>query len=342
MSTGPSTGTSTMTRSREAQDYLEGVAAQLADLPDEDRADLLDELASHLDELAAESDAPLATRLGTPADYAAELRASAGLPPARSPGRAGSHLLGRARAARTRPDVRAVEQFLVVLRPMWWVVRAWVVVGLLALPNQPSWSSPLLLVPVIGSGFVGFALLAAAVFVSVQWGRRPPAPRSRLRWLVVATNVVAVLGCGPVLASLNEQAHDGVYRYYVERVPPSHGVWASAHRVRNVYVYDAAGNALTDVRLFDQRGRAISLDLTHEGHRRQVLDSQGLLVDNAFPYQYVQTDGTVAAPSAGPGLVVPPLLGAPSPSATAPPGATSSAGPTPSASPSPSGTGRKR
>ena len=62
MSTGPGTGTSMMTRSRESQDYPDGVAARLADLPVEDRADLLDELATHLDEPAAESDAPLATR----------------------------------------------------------------------------------------------------------------------------------------------------------------------------------------------------------------------------------------------------------------------------------------
>lgn len=46
MSTGPGTGTSMMTRSRESQDYLDGVAARLADLPVEDRADLLDELAT--------------------------------------------------------------------------------------------------------------------------------------------------------------------------------------------------------------------------------------------------------------------------------------------------------
>lgn len=340
MSTGPGSGTSTMTRSRDAQDYLDGVAGQLADLPDEDRADLLDELATHLDELAAESDAPLATRLGTPAAYAAELRASAGLPPARARGRAGGQLVARLRAARGRPDVRAVEQFLGVLRPMWWVVRAWVVVALLALPNQPSWSSPLVLVPVIGSGFFGFALLTAAVVASVQWGRKPPAPRSKLRWLVTALNVVAVLGCAPVLASLNDQAHD--YRYYVDRVPPRHGVWASAHRVRNVYVYDAAGNPLADVRLFDQRGRAIALELAHEGHRRQVLDAQGLLVDNAFPYRYVGLDGTVADPSAGPALDVPPLLGVPaaSPSASAAPSA--SATPSVTQSPSPSPTGGKR
>jgi hypothetical protein len=202
----------------------------------------------------------------------------------------------------------------------------------LALPNQPSWSSPLVLVPVLGNGLFGFALLVAAVVTSVQWGRNPPAARSRLRWLVAVTNVVAVLGFAPVLASLNDYAHPGGYRAFVDQVPPRHGVWASAHRVRNVYVYDAAGNPLTDVRLFDQRGRAIALELNHEGHRRQVLDSQGLLVDNAFPYRYVEPDGTVADPSAGLGLVVPPLLGVP----------TESPAPTPSPTASPSPTGGKR
>ena len=307
------TGPSTTLRSLEAQHYLDGVATALADLPDEDRADLLDELAVHVDELVAESEVPLAERLGSPADYAAELRASAGLPPTRARGRAGSCLFARVRAARARPDVLAVEQFFAALRPMWWVVRAWVVVALLALPNQPRWSSPLLLVPVIGNGFVGFVLLAAAVVISVQWGRKPPTPRSRLRWLVVATNVVAVLGFVPVLAALNDEAHDNDYRYYVDRVPPRHGVWASGQRVRNLYAYDAAGDPLTDVRLYDERGRAIELELAHEGDRRQVLDVQGRLVDNAFPYRYVEPGGTTTAPSSGPTLDVPALVGLPHP-----------------------------
>ena len=46
------TGT-TVARSQEAQSYLDRVGAALADLPEEERADLLDELGTHVDEIAS-------------------------------------------------------------------------------------------------------------------------------------------------------------------------------------------------------------------------------------------------------------------------------------------------
>ncbi|HWG94036.1 MAG TPA: hypothetical protein VNU66_07435 [Mycobacteriales bacterium] len=71
------------TTSPAAQRYLAEVAGELADLPVEERADLLEDLALHLAALDAEGDVrPVGVRLGTPAAYAAELRAAAGLPPA--------------------------------------------------------------------------------------------------------------------------------------------------------------------------------------------------------------------------------------------------------------------
>ena len=70
---------------REAQDFLGAVERELADLPAEDRSALLEDLALHLEALTTEDDdRPLAVRLGSPAAYAADLRAAAGLP-ARAP-----------------------------------------------------------------------------------------------------------------------------------------------------------------------------------------------------------------------------------------------------------------
>ena len=76
------------TTSPAAQRYLAEVAGELADLPVEERADLLEDLGLHLAALDAEDDAwPVGVRLGTPAAYAAELRAAAGLPPRAAPAR---------------------------------------------------------------------------------------------------------------------------------------------------------------------------------------------------------------------------------------------------------------
>ena len=70
-----------------AEDYLDGVRAALADLPAPEVAEILDDVRAHLADLTAELGgaadlAALTGRLGPPSDYAAELRAAAGYPPA--------------------------------------------------------------------------------------------------------------------------------------------------------------------------------------------------------------------------------------------------------------------
>lgn len=60
-----------------AEDYLRRVAFELRDLPWQLRQDLVAELRAHLSELPADTD--LLARLGTPAEYASDLRATASL-----------------------------------------------------------------------------------------------------------------------------------------------------------------------------------------------------------------------------------------------------------------------
>ena len=66
--------------------YAAAVRAAVADLGDDERAQLLDDLEAHLHEVAAESGTPLTARLGPPEAYAAELRAAYGAPPPRPGG----------------------------------------------------------------------------------------------------------------------------------------------------------------------------------------------------------------------------------------------------------------
>ena len=66
-------------------EYLAGVRAALADLPAHEVSEILDDVRAHLADLTDELDgdpdfAALTARLGTPATYAAELRAAAGYP----------------------------------------------------------------------------------------------------------------------------------------------------------------------------------------------------------------------------------------------------------------------
>jgi hypothetical protein len=70
----PAAGEVSMTA---ADDYLRSVSFELGDLPWGKRQELLAEIRTHLDELPAGTD--LRARLGTPKEYAADLRAAAGL-----------------------------------------------------------------------------------------------------------------------------------------------------------------------------------------------------------------------------------------------------------------------
>src|SRR5215831_2648151 len=70
-----------MTSSSDLDDvarYAAAVRAALADLPAQERADLLEDLEDHLTEVASESDVPLTQRLGSPEQYAAEPRSAYG------------------------------------------------------------------------------------------------------------------------------------------------------------------------------------------------------------------------------------------------------------------------
>ena len=330
------TGTSSAVRNREARVYLDGVAAELADLPQDDRADLLDELAAHVDELVAETDVPLPARLGSPAEYAAELRASAGLPPAQARGRAGARVRERFVGIAERRQVVAIRGFLGALRPFWWVLRAWVVVGIVAMwPGQttPAWADAMPLIPRVGTPLVGLVVLLAVVVASVQLGRRGRSLPTGGRRGVLALNVVAAVMLVPVLVSVGESSVQRNVYHSVHRVQvaPTEGVYASGSRVRNIYAYDASGTLLHDVRLYDQDGLPVSLGPAPDGTRKPVVDGQGRLVENAFPYRYVEPEGAVADPDAGPSVDVPPLAAVvtptPAPSASSRPGGGEASGP---------------
>src|SRR5918999_326800 len=110
-------------------EYLDALRAELADLAPEERDDLLSEVEPSLLEAAADDDEPIAARLGPAADFAADLRASAGLPPAprSAPPRTG--LRAALRELAGHPAVIRAASVLRELAPIWWVARAYVAVA---------------------------------------------------------------------------------------------------------------------------------------------------------------------------------------------------------------------
>lgn len=262
------------TASIEVRDYLAAVSRELSDLPTEERDDLLEDLDSHLHEVIAEGEGSLEQRLGPPEQYAAELRASAGLT---SSDRSTAGVLHRAisslsasttwRQTAEHPWTRATLEFLPQLRPAWWIVRALLAAGLLAglyhdrgyhdgaifsghsvvdlYRNSGLWPRG------FASPYIGVALLVIAIPISISIGRR--SYRGATRWLLGAGNMFAIAMVVAAFLAIGEgvQSYTGV----ASVLPP--GLVNDGTQVTNIYPYDAQGHPLDKVRLFDQDGQPL-------------------------------------------------------------------------------------
>jgi len=244
-----------------AADYLDEVRNHLADLPADERDDLLEDLESHVHEVATNTDGPLDDVLGTPATFAAELRASAGLAPTagRRPATL-DRLRGRTDALRRHPWTRAVVAFLPELRPAWWVARGWLLVWLAAQATGGDASS-FPLPELWGNAFVGLVATVPLVGWSVRLGRNPAPPR--WRW---AVNAGAVLGALLMLDAAGDS--DAPARYITVDSPvPSFApngdpviLWrADGSPVTDLYAYGPDGLITDDVTILDQDGRPIDV-----------------------------------------------------------------------------------
>ncbi|WP_018351676.1 HAAS signaling domain-containing protein [Longispora albida] len=153
-------------RAMEASAYLAGVRAALADLPAALREDLLEELPGHLAEVQAEGAGSLVERLGSPVAYAAELRASAGLPPGPVPSAPSTvdyrELARRCDEAAGRlAGYEKGSDLLRDLLPGWWVLRGVFATVLLMATIGLHWYLGLVTVP----------LAVVMAMVSVRIGR---------------------------------------------------------------------------------------------------------------------------------------------------------------------------
>ena len=310
--------------------YLEALRAELSDLAAEEREDLLSEVEPSLLEAAGGGDDPIAARLGPAADFAADLRASAGLPPApRVPApRPGlravlAELAGSPRMLRVRAT--AAE-----LAPLWWALRAVLAVGAVAVVLDIAWSVQWPFLPRYGSVAGTVVVALAALAGSCALGLR--ARRGSLRRVSLAVSVAALLATPFVVDAAGAPAEPYPYETFASSEPlPETGLAYDGAAIENVYAYDREGRLLQDVRLYDGQGRPLDFgrNLDNTG-RRIVTDARGATAFNAYPVRYFEPGTTrVADPAAG----APP---APSPLAT-PPLTGRQAALTPTPTPTPTG-----
>lgn len=315
MTTATTTTTTTTDRVR---DFVAAVGEHFTDLPDADREELLGDLEQHLGELAAEAPDAFEAELASPAAYASELRAGAGLTEggAKRPGRIGrlsTAVRDRVRTVLDHQRTAPVREFLPMLRPAWWVVRAWaplVVLALVASGGTRHWSRHLL---IPGRNLFGLVALAAAVTFSVRAGL---ASRDDGRVWRIVDRVAAFAVAVVVWVAMTATPGQTVYVEGFVDDGPAYQLLAhpDGEGITNLYVYDAEGRLLEDVFVFDGSGRPVEIGADTDdwyGIRSELrLDAAGRVIGNVYPIvQYVPgLDGALVLREQ-PQVVIPPLTG---------------------------------
>ena len=292
----------------EVEAYLDVVRARLTGLPDDELAELLDDVSTHVREVADEHGADhLHDRLGPPAQFGDELRAAAGYPPfdptpVAPPGRV---RFPRTKALLARRHHPRIEEAWNKLEPGWWVARG-VIAGIVFFDVTNVRLDELL----------RFILLAGAGALSFRLGERRSHAQSPMvrRARITAEVFLVVLGLGYAGSVSGTEARHEVFPKAAVFERDSCLRSADARPIANLYAYDASGQPIPQFFLFDQDGRPVA-NLCGDGSAKTVYprDANGAPIGNLYPQAQSKMsvqlpDGTVTwSPAATPSIVVPQL-----------------------------------
>jgi hypothetical protein len=298
--------------------YVAAVRAALAGLPDQTRDELIEDLPDHLAEVLADGIGSLHDRLGPPEVYAAELLASTGFvggfpdPPPKVDHLAEMRdtVLLRLRAADLKVGpvlgYAKASDFLVLLRPAWWVLRGYLAAMVLARVLDGG-SQPLGLLPRIGgSGVVAVVLLGVAVWASIWLGRRSVQLAAGPKYALWAGTAVLILVALAGFVSADSSTRGSYYEDAGYTDPYGH--------VQDVFVYDRQGRLVEGARLFDQEGQPIRLGNPYCPGVDEYSDMVPAVDDSVYPYCASNAPFTMPQATAD---VVPSLTPGAVPSATA-------------------------
>jgi hypothetical protein len=305
-------------------DYLAELRPHLDDLDPNERAEVLDELADALREVAAEDDRPLREVLGSPAYYVAAYRASAGLErqqPQRS-GRLRTLPENMRNTVRTHPWWPHVLALARLLRPAWWTLRGAVLAVLLGGALGIFRLSQVM-------SLLGLVCITGAVAASVAIGGGRQLTRGWRRVLAGA-NVIAVFAALTTASELSAVRDEGWGAGYDAAVRDELNVSSfgagqlmlpDGELVTNIYPYTRDGEPLRDVLLFDGAGQPLTLvpdsaDVLSPGEdieTRYERDADGQAITNLYPLQqYIVEYDDKGLPSrrprTAPTIVLPPAV----------------------------------
>lgn len=246
----------------------------------------------------------LAARFGPPEAYADELRSAAGIPPAVPSGvrRRRRSPLGVLRETveplttrvAAHPRWPAVREFLVSLRPVWWVARGWALFTVGALMTGGD-------VVLLPRDLVALALMLLLVVTSVQYGRGAWVPPSRFAGVLTALSVLAIVTL-PFAAASQGSVPSGFVQedYAVASSVPADGVYIDGEPVQNLFVYGADGLPVDGARIVDEDLRPVVVggpegfydEETGSGSGWQPReDAEGREVWNAYPLATFGSEG---------------------------------------------------
>ena len=290
----------------EVTEYLAAVRAALDDLPATERDDLLAEVEPSLFDAASETGGDVSARLGPPEEFAAELRAAAGLHVPSTAVQGEPRVLVRARRLARDPRLRELGR----LAPVWWVVRGYFAVAAIALFAGAAWSSRYIFVPRVGTGLLGLIVILAAICVSIWVGLRTKRA-NRLVWLV---NVVLLAAAVPVLVHFQHRRLPVLVEretFYV----PGQGLTLNGVPINNIYPFSRNGRLLHDVLLYTGAGAPLDAGGASIDPQRRVLrTTSGKQILNAYPIRYFDPGtGEVAHPGAAPKVKIPRIATPPLP-----------------------------
>jgi hypothetical protein len=229
--------------------YLTRVTQGLADLPAEEREEMVQDLEAHLSEL---EDEEVESTLGTPEAFVEEFRQSAGL--------GYPSQVSRSRRARAREDLNLLAARLSqvthwqTIRPMWVWTRGWLLVCAWSFLYDYEGFSRFPIPSVAQSSGYGLVLVAAATTLSVWLDDAPPGRRWRPIGSAVFSAISGLALIGMLLnpmPTLSEVAQQYENQAYTGQLTGPDG-----NAITNIHAFDLEGNPV-DVLLFDQDGRPL-------------------------------------------------------------------------------------
>ena len=237
--------------------FAAAVRERLSDLPPEELDELLDGLQADLADRLADGE-----ELGDPEAYAEELRQAAGLPerePDAEPRKITlAERLDRIEArlgswAEHTPIRRGIRDFVLSLRPLWWVLRG---VAIAAVIGSFAGVSR---VYQVATSFPFLLLVLVCIVVSVQWGRGAWAPKRWLVWVRRGVSALAILALLPVTGAVwNDLASASSYEVDSMTAPYQPGLTLDGTEIGNIFAYDCNGKPIDGVQLFTRDGKPLT------------------------------------------------------------------------------------